>query len=204
MLKVKVVLFSVLVSSLYFAQSSDDQKKYKPSFGFNLGMNQSLFFNSNDTESLEILNAPGFRLGILADFPLKKGWSISPKSELSFDRGSVIEKNLKYRVDPIVLNFALHSKYKYKNYTGKYRPYITFGPSLRVPVRDENQLNQFNTIPALGFDFSFGVDIDANHFLISPELRFTAGLTDIRRNPVGQTLRGSSATLLINFMSKRP
>ena len=202
MLKINVVFIAVLLTFNLFAQE-EKLSGYQPSFGFNLGLNQSLFFNSNDTENLEIFNAPGFRLGVLADFPLKNGWSLSPKSELSFDNGSIIENDIKYRVDPVVLNFAIHTKYKYKNYTGKYRPYLSFGPSLRVPLESENQINQFNTVPALGFDFSFGVDIDAKDFLISPELRFTAGLTDIRRYPSGNTLRGSSATLLINFMSKR-
>lgn len=202
MLKVKVVLFSVLVSSLYFAQSSDDQKKYKPSFGFNFGLNQSILFNSYDSESLRIKNAPGFRMGVLANFPLKQGWSLSPKAALSFNNGSVTENNTLYKVDPVSLDFALHSKYRFKKYTGKYKPYISFGPSLRVPLESHGINKQYNTVSAFGFDFSFGVDIATKHFLISPELRFTGGLTDIRQNPSGKMLRASNGALIINFMSK--
>lgn len=203
MLRIKVVLFVLLFSSFSFSQVEESTRKYKPSFGFNLGMNQSILFNSNDTETLKIKNAPGFRMGVLANFPLKRGWSLSPKAELSFDNGSVIENNIRYRVDPVNLNFSLHTKYQYKKFTGKYKPYISFGPSLRVPLERQNISNPYNTVLALGLDFSFGVDIDAQHFIISPELRFTGGLTDIRQNPSGQMLRGSNAALIINFMSKR-
>lgn len=203
MLRTQVVLFVLFFSGITFAQNELSDTKYYPSFGFNLGMNQSILYNSNDTESLTINNALGFRMGVLADFPLKRGWSLSPKAELSLDNGSVIENNTRYRVDPANLNFSLHTKYQYQNFTGKYRPYVSFGPSLRVPLKSQYIDNPYNTTLALGFDFSFGVDINTEHFLLSPELRFTGGLTDIRQNPNGEMLRGSNAALIINFMSKR-
>ena len=193
----------LMVSSFGISQEINDTLKTKgPSFGFNLGLNHSALYNSNDTELLAIENALGFRLGIIASFPLGENWAFSPKAELSFNNGRIIENNITYRVDPYNLDFMAHFKHSYKGYTGIARPFFYFGPNLRVPLEGEFSGLRYNTRSSLSLDFAFGIDIDMKHFIMSPELRFSGGLTDIRPNPVGQKLRGSNAVLVLNFTGK--
>jgi hypothetical protein len=182
-----------------FAQEGDSISKRKPNFGFNLGANYTALYNSNAIDELTINNAPGFRFGVFAEFPISKRWYISPKSELSFNYSSVVENDVKYRVDPYNLNFMAHFKYLIKGYDNNLKPYITFGPNLRTPIQNSFENATYDTKVAFNMDFAFGVQIKTKHVLISPELRFSGGITDIRRNPEGKTLRGSNASFVINF-----
>jgi hypothetical protein len=204
----KKLTFSLLLTAVSlsgFSQSSTDFKsesKYRPSFGFNVGLNQSVLFNSNATEELEIQNAPGFRLGVLLSFPIFEKWSIDPKAELSFNYSRIIEGNINYRVDPNNLDFMVHMKYDLGYWKGKIQPYCYLSPNIRVPLSGE-EIDEptYDTKIALAADFAFGLDIDLGHFNISPEIRFSGGLTDIRRNPYGNILRGSNAAFVLNFSS---
>lgn len=202
MLRISSVSIALLFCSCIYAQEKDNSEKYSPSFGFNVGLNYSTLYNSNETETLEIFNAPGFRLGILANFPLSERWSFSPKSELSFNYSSIIQDNIKYRVDPNNIDFMIHFKHHFKGDNNKVKPYFYFGPNLRTPIAREEDFLALNTRLSLAFDFAFGADIELKEFIISPELRFSGGLTDIRTNPQGSMLRGSNAALVINFTSK--
>lgn len=76
------------------------------------------------------------------------------------------------------------------------------GPNIRTPLNSNFDGVYLDTKPAIAADFGFGLEIDANYFLIAPELRFSAGLTDIRTNPSGNVLRGSNAVLTLNFIGK--
>ena len=202
----KKVVLSVCISLLFnlaFSQStSETSEKYVPTFGFNLGLNQSVIYTSNSNEQFEIKNAPGFRLGVLVNFPISKKWSISPKAELSFNNGKIIENNITYRVDPYNLDFMAHFKYRIKGSERKLNPYFSFGPNIKLPLSSNFDGVLYNTKTSLALDFSFGFDIDVNYFIISPEIRFSGGLTDIRKSPSGETLRGSNAMFVINFSSK--
>lgn len=203
----KTVAFNILLMVISFngySQSSCDSVcKYKPSFGFNIGFNQSVLFNSNATDEIQIQNKPGFRLGVLSSFPITKQWSIDPKAELSFNFSSVIDNNVKYRVDPYNLDFMTHFKYQFKTGKGKIKSYCYLGPNLRVPLSGQefDELT-YDTQASLAGDFAFGFDIDIDYFIISPEIRFSGGLTDIRKNPSGQMLRGSNAAFVLNFSGK--
>jgi hypothetical protein len=202
MLRVSSVMIALLFSCFIYSQEKDNTTKYSPSFGFNVGLNYSALYNSNQTEELEIFNAPGFRLGVLANFPISERWSISPKSELSFNYSNIIQDNVQYRVDPNNIDFMIHFKHRFKGYNNKVTPYFYFGPNLRTPMAREQDFLALDTRLSLAFDFAFGVDIELKEFIISPELRFSGGLTDIRTNPEGKMLRGSNTALVINFTSK--
>lgn len=202
----KKVVLCVCISFLFnlaFSQSTSETiEKYAPSFGFNLGLNQSVIYTSSANNQFEIKNAPGFRLGVLADFPITEKWSISPKVELSFNNGKIIENNITYRVDPYNIDFMTHFKYRIKGSKRKLNPYFSFGPNLKTPLIGNYEGVYYDTKASLALDFSFGFDIDMNYFIISPEIRFSGGLTDIRKSPTGETLRGSNAMFVINFSSK--
>lgn len=199
MLRISSMLLAILLSGIIYSQECDTTSKYKPSFGFSLGLNQSVLYNSGNTDELQIENAPGFRLGIITSFPLGERWAVAPKAELSFNFGSITENNVKYRVDPNNLDFMTHVKYSFKGYNKIVKPYCYFGPNLRVPLNGEFSGVIYDTQASLALDFAFGVDIDAKYFLISPEIRFSGGLTDIRKNASGSMLRGSNAVFVLNF-----
>ena len=202
MKSVSSMLLALLFSGVTYAQERDDTSKFKPSFGFNVGLNQSTIYNSNAVDELQIKNAPGFRLGVVAEFPISKRWAIAPKTELSFNYGKVIINDIVYRVDPVNLDFMLHFKHKFKSYNGKVKPYINFGPNFRTPLKSNFEGAYLDTKISLAADFGFGVQIEAKHFYFSPELRFSGGLTDIRKNPSGTILRGSNAVLTFTFSGK--
>jgi hypothetical protein len=201
MLRISSLLFTTLFCLYSFSQESTENEKYKPTFGFNFGLNYSLLYQKNPTD-LSIQNAPGFRMGVHADFPIGKYLSIAPKSELSFNYGRIFQNDINYRVDPYNLDFMLHLNYRMKGYDGKVRPYCYIGPALRVPLKGDLSGNFLDTRPTLGYDFALGMNIELKHFFISPELRFTGGLMDIRNTPGGNTLRSSNVALIINFSSK--
>ncbi len=105
MLRINLCLLFFLGLTIAFAQEVETKLKYKPSFGFNFGLNQSLLYNSNDKDQLTIKNGLGFRLGITSSFPLKKNWSLAPKAELSVNNARIIQENVVYKVDPKKLGF---------------------------------------------------------------------------------------------------
>jgi hypothetical protein len=196
------MLLALIFTGVMCAQESDNTSNYKPLFGFNVGLNQSAIYNSNALDELQIKNAPGFRVGVFAEFPISKRWAVSPKTELSFNYGRVIIKDIGYRVDPVNLDFMLHFKHKIKSYNGKVQPFINVGPNLRTPLHSNFEGVSLNTKVSFAADFGFGLKIDANYFYFSPELRFSGGLTDIRKYPSGNILRGSNAVLTLNFTGK--
>jgi len=202
MRKISSMLLALISAGVLYAQECDTAAKYRPLFGFNVGLNQSAIYNSNAVDELQIINAPGFRIGVFAEFPISKRWSISPKSELSFNYGKITENDITYRVDPHNIDLMLHFKHRFKASYGKVQPYANFGPNFRTPLKENYNGVAYDTKLALAADIGFGLEIDVNHFYISPELRFSGGLTDIRKNPSGQTLRGSNAVLSINFTGK--
>jgi outer membrane protein W len=203
MKSVSSVLLALVFTGVTYAQESDNTSKYKPLFGFNFGLNQSLIYNSNAVDELQIKNALGFRLGVFAEFPISKRWAVSPKTELSFNYGRVIINDVGYRVDPVNLDLMLHFKHKFKWDEGsKVQPFMNFGPNFRTPLNSNFEGTYLDTTVSLAADFGFGLEIDVKYFYFSPELRFSGGLTDIRKNPSGNILRGSNAVLILNFSGK--
>lgn len=202
MFRISLILITLMSSPSIFAQESEPFTKSRPSFGFNLGLNYSNLYNRNDNSQFEIQNAPGFRLGLISDFPFADRWSIAPKAELSFNYGSILENNVNYRVDPFNMDFMAHVKYKLNQFDNNLGAYCYLGPNMRLPFSGDSNINSYDTRAAFGFDFGFGVDMHLQHFTISPEIRFTGGLTDIRTNPSGNMLRGSNAAFVLNFSGK--
>lgn len=202
MLRVNSLIIAIIFSISFHAQEVDSSSRYKPSFGFNIGLNRSLLFNSNATDELQITNGFGFRLGVISSFPIGRKWSIDPKAELSFNNGKVTENKVTYQVDPNNLDFMTHIKHNFNGFEKNFKPFSYFGPSLRVPVSGEIMKSVYSTRTTLSLDFATGVDIDFKNFIISPELRFSAGIMDIRQNPTGKMLRGTNAAFVVCFTGK--
>lgn len=200
MIKLSAMLVFLLFTGLSNAQSCQEEEgKRNVNLGFSLGAHQSVLYTSGEDESYTIKNAPGFRLGVFAEFELSKRWCISPRSELSFNSGRIIEDNVSYRVDPYNLDIMVYSKHIIKTANRDAKPFWNYGPIMRIPLNYNFDGNTYDTKVALALDFGFGFEIDMNYFKLSPELRFSAGLSDIRRNPSGKLLSGSNAVFCLNF-----
>ena len=203
MIKYCYTAILLLFSGITFAQESEiQQESSRFNFGFSLGANYSLLYNNEDTDDLTIQNAPGYRLGLLSEYELADNWTIQSKAELSFNFGRIETNNINYRVDPNNMDFMLHIKHRFNGFDGKAKPFCYFGPSLRFPLNPQSEILTLDTKPSFALDFGFGVDIQTKKFYISPEIRFTGGLTDIRNQPSGNSLRGSNAAIIISFSSK--
>ena len=201
MKRISYVLCALLISASICAQE-ENQTKYQPKFGFNLGVNQSELYNSDASDELTIDNGYGFRLGVFAELPIAGRWSVHPKAELSFNNDYVTQDDQRYRVDPYNLNFMTHINFDFKSWSKNVHPVGYIGPSVRVPLTREFDGVTYDTKAAFALDFAFGYRIDVEWFYITPMLRYSAGLTDIRSEPFGETLRGSYASFMIAFTGK--
>lgn len=212
MTKMCSVLFALLTSTLTFSQNNDKENNeslmitVKPQFGFNLGADYSLAQNytSIDTFGIypsTIYNAPGFRLGVFGDIKIQQRFTLMPKAELSFNYTTLQEQNNSYKLDPANLDFMLHGKINFSKRDKKLNPYCAFGPGLRVPLNGGEDVN-YNTSSAWSGDISIGIDLDLNWFYLSPEVRYSHGLTNIKTGDSWSKIRGSYVAFNLLFTGK--
>lgn len=202
----------MLISTLTFSQNSDEEKKesliiiIKPQFGFNLGADYSLAqsYTSIDTFGIyppTIYNAPGFRLGVFGGIKIQQRFKLMTKAELSFNYTTLQEKNKTYKLDPSNLHFMIHGKINFSKRDKKLNPYCAFGPGLRVPL-NSNEDGNYNTISAWSGDISIGIDLDLNWFYVSPEIRYSYGLTNLKAENSWNKIRGSYVSFNLLFTGK--
>lgn len=183
-----------------FCQMQDSMSKIK--WGFNLGFNYSILQIKNVDPVVQSSNSVGFRIGILMDWKLTNHLSFFPKSELSFNDSKVIllenqgDKEI-YQVYPVILEVASHLTYKL--YNNKTAPYILFGPTYKVPLTSDKNVQYVTRRSDIALDFGIGIDKELSYFNIAPELRYSLGLLNLSGiNTVGQ-LHFHTVTLVLNF-----
>jgi hypothetical protein len=205
-------ILCVSIAGIGFTQTSGQTVKesttitVRPAFGFNLGVDYSLI--SNMTPSGEPLlcspvinNGLGFRLGVFGDLKIQERFSLSQKVELSFNSTTLEHNNQTKELDPVNLNFMLHGKYNLGKKVSKVNPYFYFGPALRIPL-ENNSAGSIETKISWYGDVALGLDIDFGVFYISPEFRFSRGLTNMRKDESAGKLRSSYAAFVLNFTGK--
>ena len=212
MIKICSVLFALLMPFLTFSQDTGSENKesltitIKPKFGFNIGADYSLAQNYSSVDSLRtypssIYNAPGFRLGVFGDIKIQQRFTLMPKAELSFNYATVQYNANTYKLDPLNLNFMLHGKINFTNRENKINPYCTFGPGLRLPLNG-NDGGNYNTNSAWSADVALGLDFDLDWFYLSPEIRYSYGLTNIKAEDSWEKIRGSYVAFNLLFTGK--
>ena len=166
-------------------------------FGITLGVNNmnykitpdSVFIHQNQVLTMETGRGLGFHLGILSDL------HISNRFELRFIPAlSLGEKNLNFtvrnsdtivnkKIESVYLEFPMHLKYKSKPYKDM-RPYVTAGMKYSVDLqsnagarRAENLIKVNRNDVAL--EYGIGVEFHLPLVIISPEIKFTYGLTNV-------------------------
>jgi hypothetical protein len=186
------------------AQSvSDNVSRW--SYGFNLGVNYSNVLVDRQLLSKDVVsNGVGLRLGLLADYKLSETVSISPKAELSFNRGTLdVPENdgsfSLYEVMPISMDFMTH--FVFKRDGSACNPYLLIGPKFSVPISDVNDnTTSFETGYNLAVDVGIGFEKAFSFFRISPELRYSFGLLNVNQNPIFQDVKFHNLALVFNFM----
>ena len=206
------VLVALLISVITFSQNNDPNNKesqistIKSQFGFNLGADYSLAqnFTSIDTFGVypsSIYNALGIRLGVFGDIKIQQRITLLPKAELSLNYTTLEEENNTYKLGPANLYFMFHGKINFSKRDKKVNPYAAFGPGMRVPL-NSNKEGVYNTVSAWSGDISMGLDLDLNWFYLSPEIRFSHGLTNIKAEDSWHKIRGSYIAFNLLFTGK--
>ena len=212
MIKVCTMLFALFIAGLTYSQDSGSVDKesltitIKPKFGFNLGADYSLAQNYSSIDTFGIFpstiyNAPGFRLGVFGDIKIQQRFTLMPKAEISFNYTTVQRDNNTYKLDPVNLDFILHGKINFSKRKNKINSYCAFGPGLRVPLNSDNEEN-YKTSNALSGDITLGLDIDLDWFYLSPEIRYSHGLTNINEENSWEKIRGSYVSFNLLFTGK--
>jgi hypothetical protein len=204
MIKSMLVAGLLISGFAVFGQSeADDSKKVK--YGFNLGINQSNTQSHGALPDNAVLsNNLGFRLGLLADFPIAKYLSFSPKTELSFNNSKVDFTNgdgsqTAYEIMPVGIDVMAHFVFKEQNQ--KWSPYFFLGPNFKIPVTEKNtDPTSYSTNPDFAIDFGIGFDRAFTHFHLAPELRYSCGLLNVNQNPTLQNLNFHNISLVFNFL----
>jgi len=199
----QIVLFSLTFFLLSLHVTAQDSTSTW-NFGFNFGYNYAQLFGKKPLpDKSEISNGYGYRLGIIAEKRLSPAIQFKPKTEISFNRSHVNFNTLQpsYHIFPVSLVIMPHFTIEIpkKNIA----PYILLGPNLKVPLVYSSSTTNFNTRPDIALDLGIGITIPLRHFSISPELRYSHGLTNVSQHPSLQDLRFNTFSFVLNICSNK-
>ncbi|GAB5418259.1 MAG: hypothetical protein Crog4KO_16360 [Crocinitomicaceae bacterium] len=177
-----------------------DRDRKIAAFGFSFGLNRSnLQFGEAQENGDQIVNGLGYRLGVVSELRLGKRWVISPKADLSFNAGQLNQSNTEYSVSASSLELMGHLKYRFAK--SNFSPYVLAGPNYRLPLstRDENSVPTRNDV---AIDVGLGLDIPLIGFKISPEVRYSYGLTNISTSDAFSDLNHHNIAVSLIFTGK--
>jgi hypothetical protein len=169
-------------------------------FGFSLGINRSnLQYGETQENGDQIVNGMGYRLGVVSEFRLGKRFVVTPKADLSFNAGQLNRENTEYAVSASSLELMGHLKYRMMR--SNFSPYILAGPNYRIPLANRND-NNVPTTSDVAIDVGVGLDIPLIGFKISPELRYSYGLTNITNSDAFSDLNHHNIAVSLIFTGK--
>jgi hypothetical protein len=203
---VKKAVFIIFIFLAGWTKAQKDSaQKFK--LGFSIGFNYSGLATerriSGQIYRKSEFNGPGFRMGIVAERSFGKHFSLLPKTELSFnDAGYIVENSPgsyeRRYLYPVTLEFAGHMAFKGGNV--KRRPYLLFGPALKLPLPGPADPYLSNTRTAtIATDIGFGFDKPLKNFEISPEIRYSHGLNKITNVSGLDKVSFHTISLVLNF-----
>lgn len=181
------------------AGNSDRDRKIA-TFGFSFGVNRSnLQFGAAQENGDQIVNGMGYRLGVVSELRLGKRFVVSPKADLSFNAGQINQANTDYAVSASSLELMGHLKYRMLS--SNFSPYILAGPNYRIPLANRNN-DAVPTNSDVAIDVGVGLDIPLIGFKMSPELRYSYGLTNITNSDAFSDLNHHNIALTLIFTGK--
>jgi len=201
------IAFAFLFFSTYLSSFGQEGLSLSPKsqYGFSFGINYpNLLYNNNLPGNATINNKVGASLGISGNYRISNLIVLAPKTEISFNRTRIDFKNLdgtnqKYEVAPISLNAMLHARFNVNSAVGS--TYFLVGPQVRVPLsNNSNSTTAFGTKSDFAIDLGIGWNKPFNNINFLPELRYSAGLLNINKNPAIKSLKLHTISLIFNFL----
>jgi hypothetical protein len=138
-------------------------------------------------------------LGVVSELRLGKRFVITPKADLSFNAGQVNQSNTNYDVSASSLELMGHLKYRFAK--SNFSPYVLAGPNYRIPLSTRSD----NVVPTrndLAIDVGLGLDIPLIGFKISPEVRYSYGLTNVTNSESFSDLNHHNIAVSLIFTGK--
>lgn len=179
-------------------ESGQDRKI--AAFGFSFGLNRSnLQFGSAQEDGDQIVNGMGYRLGLVSEFRLGQRFVITPKADLSFNAGQLSQDSRSYAVSASSLELMGHLKYRFAR--SNFSPYILAGPNYRMPLQNRTD-DYVPTRNDVALDVGVGLDIPLIGFKVSPELRYSYGLTNITNSETFSDLNYHNIAVSLIFTGK--
>ncbi len=194
MKNVLILVGALVISGVTFGQCNE---KKRFTTGFNLGVNHANLLLDDATQGT-LDNGIGLRLGLISDFAFSNRFSLQPKAEVAFN-------NIKFRdgvqniaVNPANLELMTHLKVRVKTKPSSF--YFLAGPNLSIPLG--NNQNALLTRNDVALDLGAGFDLGIGKIRISPELRYSIGLTNLSQSENLSDLHFHNVSLLLNFAKK--
>ncbi len=179
-----LLLMTIGLNTLLMAQKPHGTTE-KVRAGFSLGINHSLLqSNKGLSENMMIHNDIGFQMDMMVEYVLNDRMLINSAFGFSLNDSKVLSgtHELPYDVFGLSADFMIHGIYRFS--TSAFRPYILIGPSLMWPMDiDRNYSAQYPAGKNLAADIGFGLEKVFGFLSISPELRYSWGLSNVNANP---------------------
>lgn len=181
------------------------RKEKKIKYGISLGAQQSSFciktYDASYYKSVLPSSGTGFRLGLLANYPLSKRWSVTAKPEMAF-YGSTISTlridNDAYKWETVPMA-ELAADIRYKLPLKVVQPYLYAGPTYKYALGKSTANEPTLNGSFLCVDAGVGVEKKFKKFTLAPELRYSYGLSRIATVCNMSPVYMNTAVLVLNF-----
>ena len=187
-------------NSANFNYEAFNKKTYY--FGITLGYNNSSYrvvkdrsFILNDSvRILESVNGPGFNLGIVTNikfgenFDLRFNLPTLSFAERRFEYTMGSSEVIKRKVESVFIDFPVQFRYKSKPYHD-IRAFVILGAKYSLDLSSNSRSRQAEDLIRIAsndvlMEYGVGFQIFFPYFILSPEIKFSHGLTNIHvRNP---------------------
>lgn len=199
---VAIILMSI-IGQLCYSQDTLQIAKYLR-IGFTLGCNYSLLHAKDEIKSGDVFNRPGLMIATTGQYQLGKNIFMSTSTELFFSKSYInyvdeVNSSQKFKVYNSGIDLTLHMMQKFGD--GKYKPYFTYGPSVKIPFynKTKTEANDYNKV-SFGIDFGVGLECAGKYARIVPELRYSYGLNSFSPISKMSGVRFQNITLMLHFI----
>ncbi len=198
-----IILLGVLAMGSY---AQDDCTPAKLEAGFEAGINYSFLEAAEGIPSPHYIdNSAGFQFALNLEWHLLKFLSIQPALGISINNAAVTNEpnywynyQSSYDVFPVALEGAI--KARYYPVQGTKKPYLTAGLLYMYPLEKTYVSSHFDNAATFAIDLGIGIkNRFFGKFNVSPEIRYSFGLSNVNLNPGFKELNYNRIAVVIGF-----
>lgn len=171
--------------------------------GFHVGYTSSYFFKQHQPGAAASPPGAGIRLGIYSAYDFSPFLAISPKVELTMNSSHLKYSDgdgITHSSPAMSSSLQLMGHLLIKIPRGSYKPFLTIGPNLRIPVKQENlPQGNYGYRSDVAMDVGIGCEKVLKPFSIQPEIRYSYGFRNINLNPYSGPLYFHQLSLILAF-----